>query len=203
MKKVIGLVVAGVVLLAQSGFAASATYKVTATVPASTSVGINAFSVTTGATPVKTAVTGTTLDLGQLAFNPSLGIYLPAHYFVIESSLATGAGTQDVTVAYTEGLNPNSATTRGGLGTKANIAFNMVTGPTTEVQVGTHAKKLLKSLIGAPEHITAAEIGSNLLKIYIGINTGDTSMPAGGEVVTNLDKAGAYDGTLVVTATVV
>ena len=79
----------------------------------------------------------------------------------------------------------------------------MVTGPTTEVAVPGHAKKLLKNIISTPESLTAAELGSNLLKIYIGINTGDASMPAGGEVISNLDKAGAYDGTLVVTATVV
>ncbi len=204
MKKVISLVVAGVVLLAQSGIAATtATYKLTATIPASTAVAINAFSITTGNNPVKTAVAGTTLDLGPLVYNVANGIYLPDHFYVIESGLTSGAGTQSVTVAYTEGLNPNSGTTKGALGTKANVAFNMVTGPTTEVAVPGHAKKLLKNIISTPESLTAAELGSNLLKIYIGINTGDASMPAGGEVISNLDKAGAYDGTLVVTATVV
>ena len=201
MKKVISLFVVGVVLLAQSGFAATtATYTVSAIVPASSAVAINAYSITGS---VKAAVSGTTLNLGPLAYNSSLGIYLPDHYFAIESGLTSGAGTQDVTVSYTEGSNPNSATTKGGLGTKVNIAFNMVTGPTTEVGVAGHAKKLLKNIIATPEHITSAELGSNLLKVYVGVNTGDASTPTGGEVISNLDKAGTYDGTLVVTATVV
>ena len=61
-------------------------------------------------------------------------------------------------------------------------------------------KKLLKDL--ASEHITVAETTGGFLRVYTGVVTGDASTPAGGVPFTNADKPGAYNGTLVVTATV-
>lgn len=202
MKRVIGLFVAGVVLLAQSGYAATVSYTVSATVPTSSAVSINAFSVNS-TSGVRTAITGTALSFDPLIYQPSLGIYLPDHYFVVESGLTSGAGNQDITVVYTEGTNPNNP--GHGLGWKTVATFNKVTGPTTEVTLSAHGKKMLKDLTA--EHITAAEIGTNLLRMYVGVVTKDPAAvpldPAASEVISNADRQGAYNGTLVVTATVV
>ncbi len=202
MKKVLSLIVAGVVVFAQTGFAATATYTVSATVPASSAISINAFSVNS-VSSVKSGITGTALSFNPLVYQPSLGIYLPDHYFIIESGLGTGAGNQDITIVYTEGANPNTG--GHGLGWKTVATFNKVTGPSTEVAITGHPKRLLKDLTGAGINITPAQIGTSLLRMYVGAVTGDATLgePAGAEVISNADRQGDYNGQLAITATVV
>jgi len=201
MKKVLSLIVAGVVIFAQTGFTAEKTYTVSATVPIASSVGINAFSVNS-VSGARTAVAGTALSFDPLLYQANLGIYLPDHYFIIESSLASGAGNQNVVVTYTEGANPNAP--GHGLGWKTVATFNKVVG-NTESQIAGHSKKMLKDLAGAGVTITGAQLGTALLKLYVGVVTGDPALgePAGSEVISNADTQGLYDGSLKITATVV
>lgn len=202
MKKVLSLIVAGVVIFAQSSFAEVKTYTVSATIPASSAVVINAFSVNS-TSGTRTAVAGTALSLDPLIYQPSLGIYLPDHYFIIESGLGTGAGNQNIVIKYTEGTNPN--TPANGLGWKTVATFNKVTGPTTEVAIAGHPKTMLKDLAGTGKTITPAQIGTGLLRMYVGAVTGDSALgePTGSEVISNADRQGAYSGSIEITATVV
>ena len=150
------------------------------------------------ATSVFTPVTGTALSFNPLAFNTTDKIWLPAHFFAIDIGPSGGPGTTDVTVTYTEGTNPN--TPGHGLGWKSIATFAKITGATTEVALPAHPKKMLKDLAG--EHILASELGTSPLRIYLGIATGGTGEPTGVEVISNSDKAGAYNGSLVISATV-
>jgi len=133
-----------------------------------------------------------------LTFDALNGTYLPNHFFAIDVGVIGGAGTPDVTVTYTEGLNPNGA--GNGLGWHSAATFVRVE-TASEVPLTAHGpKKLLKDL--ASEHITPAEVAGGFLRVYAGILTGDATTPAGGLPFTNADAPGAYNGTLVVTATV-
>ena len=201
MKKIVHLLSIAAVMLAIQGVgvagAATTSFLVSASVPAATGVSITASSVN-AATNAFTPVAGTNLSFDPLAFQAANGIYLPNHFFAIDVGVVGGAGTPDVTVAYTEGLNPNG--TGKGLGWHSTATFIRVEG-TTEVPLTTHGpKKLLKDL--SSEHITVAESTGGFLRVYTGIVTGDVSTPAGGVPFTNTDKPGSYNGTLVVTATV-
>ncbi len=186
-----------VVLGAGIASAATTSFLVSASVPAATGVTISASSVN-ATTNAFTPVTGTNLNFNPLTFDAVNGIYLPDHFFAIDIGTTGGAGTADTTVTYTEGVNPNGTT--NGLGWHAAATFVRVEGA-TEVPLTTHGpKKLLKDL--ASEHITPAESAGGYLRIYTGLVTGDASTPAGGIPFTNGDQPGAYNGTLVVTATV-
>jgi len=172
-------------------------FLVSASVPSATGVSISASSVNS-ATNVFTPVAGTNLSFDPLTFDTTNQIYLPNHFFAIDVGSVGGAGSPNVTVSYTEGLNPNA--TGKGLGWHASATFVRVE-TASEVPLTAHGpKKLLKDLTG--ENITSAEATGGYLRIYTGINTGDASTPTGGIPFTNGDNPGAYNGTLVVTATV-
>lgn len=197
--------VLALVLLASfqvKGWAATKTFTVSAEVPLATDVGITASRVSS-ATGNWTALAGTALNFDPLTFNSTNSAWFPDHYFAIDVA-ATGAGNTDVTVTYTEGANPNSATTGHGLGWKSTATFMKVAGP-TETLLSAHGKKLLKSVSG--EHILPAETSGASLRIYLGIVTKDPNAtvadPADAELFTNSDRPGIYDGTLVITATAI
>lgn len=200
MNKVMSLLSTLVLVVAFQGVAGAVTtsFLVSATVPAATGASISAARVN-AATNAFTPVSGTNLSFDPLTFDATNGIYLPDHFFAIDVGSTGGAGVPDVTVSYTEGTNPNG--TGLGLGWHAAATFVRVSA-TTETPLTAHGpKKLLKDL--ASEHITPAEITGGFLRIYTGIVTGDASTPAGGVPFTNADAPGTYNGTLVVTATVV
>lgn len=200
MKKpfyLLSLVLGTVLLCAGIAGAATTSFLVSASVPAATGVSITASSVNS-TTNAFTPVAGTNLNFNPLTFDATNSIYLPNHFFAIDIGTTGGAGTADTTVTYTEGTNPNG--TGKGLGWHATATFVRVEGA-TEVPLTTHGpKKLLKDLTS--EHVTPAESTGGFLRIYSGIVTGDASTPAGGVPFTNGDLPGAYNGTLVVTATV-
>ncbi len=201
MNKTMGkLMMAAGVLLAVgvvSAQAATTNFLVSASVPSATGVSIVASQVDS-ATNDFTPVAGTNLSFDPLTFEATNQIYLPNHFFAIDVGVTGGAGAPNVTVAYTEGLNPN--TPGKGLGWHAAATFVRIEG-TTEVPLTAHGpKKLLKDLTS--ENITSAETTGGFLRVYTGIVTGDATTPTGGVPFTNADKPGAYNGTLVVTATV-
>lgn len=180
-----------------SAQAATTNFLVSASVPSATGVSIVASQVDS-ATNDFTPVAGTNLSFDPLTFEATNQIYLPNHFFAIDVGVTGGAGAPNVTVAYTEGLNPN--TPGKGLGWHAAATFVRIEG-TTEVPLTAHGpKKLLKDLTS--ENITSAETTGGFLRVYTGIVTGDATTPTGGVPFTNADKPGAYNGTLVVTATV-
>jgi hypothetical protein len=201
MKKKTGIfmMAVGVVVATGVGIASAATtnFLVSASVPAATGVSITPSRVNS-ATNAFTPVAGTNLSFDPLTFQAANGIYLPDHFFAIDVGVTGGAGTPTVTVAYTEGLNPNAP--GKGLGWHAAATFIRVEG-TTEVPLTAHGpKKLLKDL--SSENVTASEIAGGFFRLYTGIVTGDATTPTGGVPFTNADVPGAYNGTLVVTATV-
>lgn len=198
-------IITAFLIFSGSAFAAtgSQTYTVSATVPAASGVSITASSVNS-TTNVFTTVNGTSLSFDPLTFDTTNHIFIPDHYFAIGVGPANGAGSTDVTLSYTEGANPNNATggSGHGLGWKTVATFVKLAG-TTETPLTSHGpKKLLKSLSG--EHITAAELGTGSLRIYLGIETNPTAAgePAGAEVISAADKTGSYTGSLVISATV-
>jgi len=212
VNKALGFITAGILLFVQAGMASADTksYTVSATIPAATSAGIQAFSAA-GAAPAgptatgvnfNTAVNGSTLSFDPVTYRDNIGIYLPDHYFFIDVGPQAGSANVDVTVSYVEGANPNSPS--HGLGWKATIVFVKIVG-TTETFMSSHGpKKMLKDLSG--EHVTAAELsGGGFLRMYMGFVTKDPAAaipdPAASEVFSAADRAGAYSGSLVITAT--
>lgn len=193
---------------ATKSFAVDQTFIVSATIPTATSVGINAFSVNPD-TNAFTPVAGTSLSFDPMTLNSVNQIYLPNHFFAIDVVGTGGAGSPSATITYSEGTNPN--TPAHGLGWKSTATFMKVTyvGPlptdTSEAPLTGHGpKKLLKDVTG--ESITNTETAGGWLRLYVGIVTKDPAAtipdPAAGEVFSNADKAGAYDGTLFISATV-
>jgi hypothetical protein len=201
MKKVIYLLFVAALALTLKGpnmaNAATTSFLVSATIPVASGASITASRVSS-TTLAFTPVAGTNLSFDPMTFNAPNGIYLPDHFFAIDVGAVGGAGAPDVVVTYTEGANPNSP--NPGLGDHSAATFVRIQG-TTEVPLTSHGpKKLLSNVVG--EHITTAETAGGFLRIYAGIVTGDASTPAGGIPFTNADQPGAYNGTLVVTATV-
>jgi len=183
--------------------AATVDFVVTATVPAATGVSILATEVDSASNVFGQQVSA--LNFDPMTFDSQNGIYLPDHYFVIDVGAVGGAGSPDVNVTYTEGAKPAGQT--NGLGWKSICTFVKVTGsPGNEVQTDMTAhgpKKLLKDISG--ESILESELTEGFLRMYVGVFPGDDSgiLAAGGEVFSNADEAGTYNGTLSVTATVI
>ncbi len=177
--------------------AVTTNFLVSASVPVATGASITASRVNS-TNNVFSPVVGTSLSFDPMTFDAVNGIFLPDHYFVIDSGAIGGAGTPDIVVTYTEGTNPNSP--GKGLGWHAAATFVRVQG-TTEIPLTSHGpKKLLKDLAG--EHITIAETVGGFFRMYLGVVTGDAATPTGGVPFSTGDRPGTYTGTLVVTATV-
>ncbi len=203
MKIISSLFLAGFFMVSQAGmvFADTKTFTVSAAIPLATSVNMAATSIKSS-TGARTAVTSSALSFNPLTFNSANQIWLPDHFYSVDVTPG-GAGSTDVTLAYTEGANPN--TPGHGLGWKSTATFMKVVG-STETALTTHGpKKMLKDLTA--EHVTPAQLGTGFLRVYLGIVTKDPAAvpldPATSEVFTNADKPGSYDGSLVITATIV
>jgi hypothetical protein len=210
MKKLLSIAAAGLFLLGQSGLVNAETYTLSATVPSATSVGFTVTRVDTSTTPnTRSAVSGSALSFGTLHLvtnTDGSSLFLPNNYFVIDVAAVGGAGSTDVTLAYTEGSNPNSP--GHGLGYKSVATLVKVSGSgssQTEA-VTAHGKKKLIDFATAAEHVTPAELAGGFLRIYTGIVTKDPAAvpldPATSEVFSLGDKPGTYSGSLVITATV-
>ena len=195
------LLLSAILLQTQLGWAVTQTYTVSATVPTASSVNMTSSSIN-ASNGTRTTVNGTALSFDPLTFNSANQVWLPDHFFSTDLASVGGGGGTDVTVNYTEGANPNNPS--HGIGWKTTATFVKVSG-TTETPLSAHGpKKMLKDLNA--EHITSTELAGGSLRIYTGIVTKDPTAsipdPSTSEVFTNADKPGAYDGSLVITATV-
>ncbi len=198
MKKTIGVIIAGVVMLASAGMLWAVTYTLTAVVPAATGVNMTVNRVTL-ATDAWSAVTGTALGFSSLVFDNTLKIWKAPDYFAIDVA-NSGAGSPNVTVTYAEGSKPGTQTK--GLGYKATATFKKVvyvsaTVKPTESDITGHTAKALKDVVN--ENVTSAQTAGGWLRLYVGLSTGEVGKP--GEPFTNADQPGVYTGTVTVTAT--
>ena len=179
----------------------SKAFTVSATVPAATSIGINAFHVNSSS-GFFTPITGTFLNFDPLSLDPISNIYLPDHYWVIDTAGMGGAvGNMSTTFTYQPGLTPNI--NGHGIGHKTTLTFVKVTS-SEEIGLIAHGpKKMLKDLNG--ETILGSETSNGFLRCYLGIVTGDPNAvyldPADAEVFSNADAPGVYDGVLLISAT--
>ncbi|MDE2222767.1 MAG: hypothetical protein KGK03_06825 [Candidatus Omnitrophica bacterium] len=200
------LAVLGLVVLAPvAGDATQFNFTVSATVPAATGVSVTVSSVNSSTNAFTTMPAGTTaLSFDPMTFNPTLGIYLPNHYFALDFGATGGAGTPDLTLTYTEGTNPNG--TSNGLGTKTTATFAkevLGTGGSTTETLLPQGKMRLIDL--SSTHIAASEVTGGWPRVYLGVWTGSTTAPAdpsNGKPFSNADAAGTYTGSLVITAVV-
>lgn len=197
----------GMLLLmsAASVWAVDYNFIVSATIPKSTSVGV-VVSQVNAASNQWTPVTGTNLSFGTLALNTTLGIYLPTKFFVIDASPSGANSDFQITFDYIEGSNPNG-TGGHGFGWKSSASFVKTTGSgtnTVDHPLPAHGKKLLKDIHG--ETLTSQELSSGWSRTYVGIVTKDPNAqppdPAQAEPFTASDKAGDFDGTLRISATI-
>ena len=206
MKKVtlIMTIVIGILAIASSVcFAQSAqkTFNLSATVPQATGIAITPYQVDT-ASGSATIVAGLNLSFDPLTYDTINEIWVPDHYFYINVEALGGVGTPTTTITYTEGTNPNAAGGGNGLGWKGNLDYTKVDYATGSVDPITgHPKELLKDVSG--DVIGVGDLPNAYLRLFTGVNTGDSGTPAGGEVFSNADEPGTYDGSLLVSATII
>ena len=185
-----------------SAQAASKTdFFVSASIPAASSVSFNVSEVDAGP-PIKFTPIATTNLNFKMSLNSKLGIYLPATFFAIDVAPTGGAGTPDVLVDYVDTNNPNAAIGKNGLAKKGVASVAIVTGGPTpaDQKETTLLNKTLGDINGTT--VTSAKISGGFMRLYLGIVTGDpATTPSGGEVFTNSDNPGSYEGTLTLTAT--
>jgi len=218
MKKAIGFLLIGVVLIAQAAllYAASASFNLTATITGITGSSISAQTVTPPTTPGGLTVWAPLTGFG-MSFDPmtlktftvsgtQYQAFLPDHFFAIDVAGTGGAGTPSTVVNYVPGSRPTGASTTQTLGDRANIdyralKYNAGANP-TEFVISSHGQKLLKNVVN--ENITAAQVtgagaGATWLRMYVGINNGldATNYPP----FTPGDPAGSYTGRLDITST--
>jgi hypothetical protein len=212
MKNKLSILVAGMFLLSQAAMAqTTTTFNLSATVPMAASIGVTVSQVNSSSNVFTTMPAGTVnLPFGSLTFTttgtPPINVYLPSVYYAIDLAATNGAGSPDVTVTYTEGLNPNGAS--NGLGTKTAATFvketfTSASTPPSEtplVDQGPNGKKVVSSL--SAQHVPFTDTTGGWLRIYLGICSGAGTDPSGCSPFSNADAAGNYAGSLAVTTTV-
>lgn len=208
MKKAVYAIMVAVFLAAQAvpANAVVVPFTVSATINKVSNVAVSAASVLSTNAASRTAVINNQMNMDPMTYNTALANYLPDHYFVIDCG-ATGAGL-NVVMTYAEGNNPNAAGGLHGLGWKTTATmFKVTLAGTTETETviaghgDTNGKKLLKDV---NDTITPAQTNGGWFRAYVGVNfNGDAKQVANAEMFTNTDAAGAYSGTLTVTATAV
>lgn len=212
MKKVISLLVIGVVLVVQAAllYAATSTFSLSATIAGITGSSISAQTVTPGTTTTVWApVTGTALSFDPLTLKTytvsgvTYQSFAPNHYFAIDVAGTGGAGTPSTTLNYVEGVSPTGSTADQKLGNRANVTYKALKynpgAAPTEYNIPTHLGGLLKNVIN--ETITPAQVtatGGSWLRVYLGLNNGSV---AGQTPFSPADPAGSYTGQLTITST--
>lgn len=216
MKKVISLLIIGVVLVVQAAllYAATSVFSLTATISGITGSSISAQTVTppppgTTGTTVWAPVTGTALSFDPLTLQTytvsgvTYQAFAPNHYFAIDIAGTGGAGTPSTTLNYVEGTSPTGSTSDQKLGNRANITYRALkynpTGAPTEYVITSHMGGLLRNVIN--ETITPAQVTGTTgswLRVYLGLNNGQTS---GQTPFSPADPAGVYTGQLTITST--
>ncbi len=215
MLAVLVMMVAFVPVQKSDALEETASFIMSATVPAATGISIIATENEIVGTnevfgPVVTAfdfnVDGITPP--SLDFDTVNKIYISDHFYAIDVAATGGAGSPQVVVSY--GAESNPAGQANGFGVKATATFNKVTGgPLPEDQdditMAGHGTKLLQDISGG-ETMTPTELLGGFLRVRVGIyDGGDTSTGGlndqGGEPFTAGDLPGPYSGTVTVTAT--
>lgn len=204
MKKLIltiALMLGVVFVAAPNGLAAinaSKTFTLSATIPGATGISINAYNVTGSNPPV--LMSGLDLSFDPLTYDPLNYIYYPDHYFYIDVQATGGPGVPTTTLTFTQGSNPNAATSGNGLGWKGALTYTKVDTAGAVTNLPTHPKELFKDVSG--DVVLPSDLGTGtFFRAYLGINI-DATMPTGGEMFTMSDTPGLYDGTLLVSATI-
>ncbi len=217
MKARLSLFLVGLFFLSQTVWATTTTFTVSATIhntPAVVSLAVSSITVSSVNTLTNVFVgqpAGTTdLNFDPMVFDATNGIYVPNHYFAIDFGVIGESGSQDVTVSYTEGNNPNGSTNGLGYKTSATFAREVANsdGSTTETLLIAHGPKKRLIDVGL-ENILNAEIAGGWLRVYLGVCSGG----AGGgpqpftnfdgcQPFSNADGAGRYTGLLLVTSVV-
>ena len=200
MKKTLGFLLATVFVFLQTGSLSAATrsFTMTASIPSATGVSLAVYGP--GGAMSSDA---TLLNFGPLTFDTTNNVWMPVGNFMIVTSPVSGSGSVDTTVSYSEGHNPNGASGKG-LGWHSFAWFRMFVprgNQSVEIDLPAHGpRKLLKDVNN--EHIPTSEMGiGTSLVLYLTLATGAASDPAGSVPFTNLDAAGTYDGTFIITAT--
>jgi len=148
------------------------------------------------------------LNFGMLSFDSVNGIYTPQQYFAIDVGVTGGAGSTNVTVSYEEGSMPVGQTE--GLGFRTIATFVQITGgpgpeDQTEAPMGNHGPTMLLKDLVLGEDVPSTDIIPGFFRLYVGIYTGGIQAidNAGGAPFTNGDRSGPYDGTLMISATLI
>jgi len=170
-------------------------YNLSAEIPDATGVSITASRIVgTTWTPASTSLTY------DMNYDTTNEVWLATEYYAVDVAPTGGTGNPQTTVTFLQGYNPNGGTAHG-LGVKGAANFVSVTGPTgsqTETALPAHPKEIFSTV---NETINPSELNGGFLRMYFGINTGDASTPTNGEVFTNADAPGSYEGTMTVSAT--
>jgi hypothetical protein len=212
MKTKVIMILGGLFLLCQAatGWAATTTFTVSATVPLATGISIAVSSVNATTNVFTTLAPGTTaLSFDTMTLSPTLGIFLPDHYFALDFGVTGGAGAADLTLTYTEGNNPNNpGTGTNGLGTKVTATFakEVVSGSTTtETIVAPTVTNKARLIDLSATHVPFSEFTGGFARVYLGVWTGATGTPSDpttGKPFSTVDIPGSYSGSLAITAVV-
>lgn len=160
---------------------------------------------------------GTSLQFGELGLNTFIdpvteavnNIFLPQHYFAIDVGInGVYPDNGQISISYTDVVNPNAAQAKEGLATHATLTFKKVTitgvdtsgDPIEEETTLGSGKYLLGDL---PSGVTFASLRGGWLRLYAGIVNLDPDAaipdPTGAEPFTPGDLGGAYEGYITLT----
>ncbi len=206
------LAIAGVSLLSSAviAMAATATFQVSAVMPAATGAGASLIKISgcdaNGANCTYTPQVGSTaLSFGNLSLvsgtanGVAYSFFSPGYYYAIDVTSTGGGGKLDIGLSYAEVSKPAGQT--GGLGKKTSITYVKVpTAGGAEVVLG---KKVLSGLNAT---VSNTSLTGGYFRAYVGVITdaADTGLTGqGAEIFSTADVAGTYSGTLTVTYTLV
>jgi len=208
MKRIRLTVLSGLLVLGLTavGFAGTADFFITATVPTAVDVGFTTSQVDPDTSVFTLIGTGDqTMDFGTMTFDEGTGTFLPPHIYAVDVGPVDVAGDPaaglvgTVTVGFAEDPHPNG--TGKGLGLKSTLTYVEVTGAPGAQTETVFNRKLLNNVVSA----LPADFNAGFLRLYVGIYTGEvfTTFPVStdGEPFLTTDAPGPYTGTLTLSAT--
>ncbi len=213
MKRLLILTLLVALGISTTVFAATTTpgvFTLSATVPAATDVTYKVSKVLPGPpitfTPVASgSAAALTWATSDLSFNTTDKIWTGKHFYAIDLAPSVGVnGTPApgnfgaITFNFTGETVPTGQTAGDGLSKRAVMQALKVIG-TTETSIRGPERL---GLVSALSPIAQADIGTGYLRVYVSLYTG-LPVVTGAVPITNSDKAGAYGGTLTITATLI
>jgi len=204
MKKLMIMLIATVAFV---GIARAEEFPIQVTIPAATSVKFIVSDVK-GSPPVFTAHVGNFLNFDQnnggMKFVAGPNVWLGQGFFAIDLSPANGndpapGNYQSVTFSYGGQIVPAGQAPAEGLNKRATLTAVRVNSNQTESVLRNGALGAATAALGN------ADITGGFLRVYVGTATGEVvnGIPTvpGTVPFTNADKAGVYQGTLTISAT--